>query len=146
MLHAETKLGISSKSFPSFILNAALIMDVVWFSRNQTIHEGKELVISELQRSVSSCFLKHSMAWVLQSSRPASFWVPPEPNQMKINFNVVIRHSGSYIVVSCRDSSSFLCTMYMEQVKAMEPLLGEAMAAARAMEIALLRRWSKVIF
>lgn len=27
----------------------------------------------------------------------------------------------------------------------MDPLLGEAMAVARAMEIALLRQWSKVI-
>lgn len=31
LLNAETTLGISSRSFPSFILRAALTMDVVWF-------------------------------------------------------------------------------------------------------------------
>ncbi|KAB1206399.1 hypothetical protein CJ030_MR7G027599 [Morella rubra] len=36
--------------------------------------------------------------------------------------------------------------MYMEQVQAMDPLLGEAMVAARSVELALAKRWFAVIF
>lgn len=65
---------------------------------------------------------------------------------MKINFDVAIRQSGSYITVSCRDSSSFLYTVYTERIRAMDPLLGETMAIVHAIEIALLKNWPCVIF
>ncbi|KAB1205847.1 hypothetical protein CJ030_MR7G027968 [Morella rubra] len=118
-------------------------MDIVWFSWNQAVHEGKEVVVPDLQTSLTRRVSDHSVAWLKQDTRPALFGVPPEPDFLEINFDVAICQSGSYIVVSCQNSSSSLCTVYMEQVKAMDPLLGEAMAAARAMEIALSRQWSK---
>ena len=65
---------------------------------------------------------------------------------MKINFDVAIRQEGSYIAVSCRDSSSFLCTAYMERIQAVDPFMGETMAAVRAVELALEKRWTHVLF
>ncbi|KAB1213925.1 hypothetical protein CJ030_MR5G017188 [Morella rubra] len=73
-------------------------------------------------------------------------WSPPEPGWMKINFDVAIRQEGSYIAVSCRDSSSSLCTAYMERIQAVDPFMGETMAAVRAVELALEKRWTHVLF
>lgn len=53
LLNAESLLGIQSRSFNSFILNAALIMDVLWFSCNKFLHEGEPVVVSDLQHSLS---------------------------------------------------------------------------------------------
>ncbi|KAB1225939.1 hypothetical protein CJ030_MR1G005470 [Morella rubra] len=96
--------------------------------------------------SLAMRFVESSAAWLVQDSTSTLCWVPPGPNQLKINFEVAIRQSGSYIAVSCRDSSSSLYTAYMEQIRAMDPLLGEAMAAARAVELAQSHQWQMVIF
>ncbi|KAB1211586.1 hypothetical protein CJ030_MR6G013916 [Morella rubra] len=128
------------------MLNAALIMEMLWFSRNKFLHEGEPVVASDLQNSLSRRFSEHSTAWLQQNSRLALCWVPPEPSFMKINFDVAICQIGSHIAVSCRDFSSSLCTVYVKQVKAMDPLLREAMATARAVEIGLEKHWPRVIF
>lgn len=96
LLNAETLLGIRPLSFQSFILHTALLMDVLWFSRNKAIHDGVQIIASDLQNSLSLRFSDHSVSWLLQVSRPAICWIPPEPDQMKIKFDVAIRQSGSF--------------------------------------------------
>ncbi|KAB1210011.1 hypothetical protein CJ030_MR6G023560 [Morella rubra] len=72
--------------------------------------------------------------------------MPPNPGWMKIIFDVVVHHNGSYITISCRDSSSSLCTAYMERIMVMDPLMGESWVAARVVELACQHGWGKVIF
>lgn len=146
ILHAGVELGFRPSSLPSFILNAALILDVLWFPRNKAVHEGKPVVLNELKESLSHRFSDYFHAW---SSRCATFsdtWTPPDLGCLKINFEVAVCQERLYTAVSVRDSSSSLCTVYMERIRAVDPLVGEATAAIRAVEIALSEQWSRVIF
>lgn len=59
---------------------------------------------------------------------------------------MAFRQDRSYIAISCRDSSSSLCTAYMEHIEAMDPLVGEAVAATHAVELALQFDWPRVRF
>ncbi|KAB1199315.1 hypothetical protein CJ030_MR0G025174 [Morella rubra] len=48
--------------------------------------------------------------------------------------------------MSCRDSSSSLCAVYIDRINAMDPLLGEAIAVSTAMTQASRLGWRKVVF
>lgn len=56
------------------------------------------------------------------------------------------RPNGSYIVISVRDSLSFLCMAYIEHLAAMDPLVGEALALVEAMVLARRFQWLRVNF
>lgn len=60
LLNAETLLGFRPLSFQSFILHTALLMDVLWFSRNKAIHDGVQIIASDLQNFLSLRF------WITQ--------------------------------------------------------------------------------
>lgn len=65
---------------------------------------------------------------------------------LKINTDVVIRRHELYIAISVIDYCSSLCFVYMEQLVATDPVVGEAFDLAEAMLLAMRRGWGKVLF
>lgn len=47
---------------------------------------------------------------------------------LKVNSDVAIRSNGSYIAISSRDFTSSFYILYTEQLAAIDPLIGEAVA------------------
>lgn len=77
LLNVNSELGIRSSSMPLFILNTALIYDIPWFSWNRAIHEGKAVIISDLQQSLASRYIEHHVAWISHASSFYVTWTPP---------------------------------------------------------------------
>lgn len=73
-------------------------------------------------------------------------WTLLQPGWLKLNADVTICSSGSYIAVSVRDSCSSLCIAYIERLGTIDLLVGEAFALAEAATLAKQRNWSHVIF
>lgn len=65
LLNANVQFGIRDSCLPSFLLFAALSIDVVWFAHNKVVHEGKVVVIYELQLSLARRYSEHQAAWSL---------------------------------------------------------------------------------
>lgn len=108
ILNTDSVLGLRPSSVPLFILHAALLCDNLWLARNKATHENHTVDIAELRSSLGFRCAEPSLAWASCANCLSATWLPPKPGWMKINFDVAIRHNGSYITISCRDSSNSL--------------------------------------
>lgn len=63
LLSADSWLDISASSVPSFILNAALVMDVLWYNSNQIVHDGVTVMLADLRASLIRRYSAHSSTW-----------------------------------------------------------------------------------
>lgn len=70
---------------------------------------------------INKRYLKHLLVWVDQECSANVQWTPPQPSWLKLNADVVIRLSRSYIAVSVKDSCSSLYMIYIERLGAMDP-------------------------
>ncbi|KAB1226989.1 hypothetical protein CJ030_MR1G014989 [Morella rubra] len=142
LLNADDSLGIPPPQLQMFIINAAIIFYELWYSRNQLLHAGIPCIIKAKLVALARRYADHFHAWhQVQTLGCRLRWVPPEPDWLKVNFDVAVRCNGSFLAVSCRDYTSSLCIVYTERLQATDPLVGEVLAAVRAVELALENNW-----
>lgn len=128
------------------IINAAIIFDTVWQLRNEVRHHSASVDLQHLIRLSKARVANHLMAWSKVESLNPNRWKPPDVGWLKVNTDVAVRAHGSFTAMSCRDSFSSLCFVYMERCNAVDPLLGEAQAVMIAMKQASQQGWSHVYF
>lgn len=146
ILNEDSVLGLDRKLLRAFILNAALVFDVIWHSRNLVVHEDTRPDVGGMIERLRRCFSKHSSAWLEADRSQLAGWQPPPSGWLKVNTDVAIWSSGSYIAISIKDSLSSLCMAYTERLVAMHPPFGEAFALEEAVHLVSSRGWSRVVF
>ncbi|KAB1208754.1 hypothetical protein CJ030_MR6G005863 [Morella rubra] len=146
ILQADSVFNIAVGSLKAFILNAAIVMDCLWFTRNKIIHEDAQVDTRVLISLIRRQYFEHADAWLVKGQDARLCWCPPCDGRLKFNSDVVIRSNGSYIAISVRDSLSSLCMVYTERFAAIDPLVGEALAMVEAMELARRNNWLCVDF
>lgn len=77
----------------------AVVMDTLWFSRNQKVHNltpaDPNLIIQRIQR----CRRQHLAAWGEKAKQDLKIWSPPPDGFVKINTDAAIR--SSYLAIVC---------------------------------------------
>lgn len=116
ILNADMVLGLDKKYLRAFALNAAIVFDVLWHTRNLVVHEDARADIGTIVESIRRRFAEHSGAWNEVDRAVSSSWQPPLSGWLKVNMDVAIRSSESYIAISVRDSHSSLCLAYTERL------------------------------
>lgn len=92
-----------------FLLFAAILFDSLWFSRNQVVHRGIQVIPHIFIEKTRSLFLEHSIAWTnMMQLEHTPRWCPPPETMWKINFDVAIRPSCSFAAVVCQNAAGNL--------------------------------------
>jgi hypothetical protein len=86
-------LSIPKEEVWRFQILAAVVMDHIWFSRNQIIHTAQQPEIDKSIKQIFTSYRAHLSAW--HSSISISAWSPPPVGSMKANFDVAVRKDFS---------------------------------------------------
>jgi hypothetical protein len=96
IIYPPIKLDIPFADIRNFQIYTALVLDVIWFSRNKLIHEAIQPDVPKIMQQLKITHNYHILAW--QASTLSSFWSPPQQGCVKGNFDVVVR--GNFVVAA----------------------------------------------
>jgi hypothetical protein len=97
--------GIPLANSHHFQIYAAIFCDLMWFYRNQAVHNGILPEVLKLPAHINRVSLEHLAAWTSKLSPIRELWSPPPPNVFKINFDTAIMDVFSSQAAICRNSN-----------------------------------------
>ncbi|KAB1203090.1 hypothetical protein CJ030_MR8G005522 [Morella rubra] len=77
LLDPVPSLSLPTDQSELIILYAAILMDVIWFSRNQVMHGGRRDDFGTIIRRIHRLYVEHSMAWSALVPIQSIRWSPP---------------------------------------------------------------------
>lgn len=129
IINPSFSFGIPHKDAHLFQIFAAVLCDLLWWSRNEAVHDGIILDILVLTNSTKKTVLEHYNAWTSCSQPVNTKWAPPAVGSYKINFDSAIRESFSAQAAVCRDSNGYIIEAVSRINPPCDPNYGEALAA-----------------
>ncbi|KAB1219818.1 hypothetical protein CJ030_MR3G009460 [Morella rubra] len=96
LLDPTASLSLPADQAELLIRYGAILMDVIWCSRNQVVHNGKRDDVGTVIRRIHRLYVKHSKAWIVAAPVEIIAWQPPRGSGWKINFDVAIRPDCSF--------------------------------------------------
>jgi hypothetical protein len=109
-------------------------MDLIWFSRNKSIHDDVFPPAAKVLHQILFNLDKHILDWKDWSS--PYLWFPPLLGSFKGNFDVTIKGSFFVATATIYDSSRSIILAATQHLYSSEVLLGEATAALLATRLA----------
>ncbi|KAB1207366.1 hypothetical protein CJ030_MR7G017451 [Morella rubra] len=146
ILNADRDFNIEKGSLKAFGMNASIVLDCLWYSRNKLIHEAIPVDIRVLIEMIKRRYAEHANAWFEVGQVMRLRWKPPSSGWLIVNSDVAIRPNRSYIAISVRDFLSSLYMLYTERFAAMDPLVGKVVALVKAFSVARHCQWKPVEF
>uniref|UniRef100_A0A2N9I2Q1 CCHC-type domain-containing protein n=1 Tax=Fagus sylvatica TaxID=28930 RepID=A0A2N9I2Q1_FAGSY len=133
-----------------FMLLGAIILDVIWKSRNLKVHENKVIEVGRALRSIQASFCEHGLGHskpnVSNSSVFVTRWEKPGRGVIKLNFDAAIGMDFSYVAVVARDWRGELVFALSKKAKTIIPLQAEMEAIWWSMQLALSHGFSAICF
>jgi hypothetical protein len=136
ILSPHSTFGIPKSETHLFQIFAAVLCDLLWFSRNKAHHEGIIPNISILASTIRNTALVHAAAWKVSSPSEPEPWCPPPLGHHKINFDTAIRESFSAQAAVCRNHKGQIIKAISLISPPCSPNYGEALAAQLAASLA----------
>jgi hypothetical protein len=121
--------GIPKKEAHLFQIFVAVLCDLLWFSRNKTVHEGSIPNILKLADTIKQTALAHSAAWKTAPKPLTESWSPPSKGAFKINFDTAIRDQFLAQAAVYRDHFGTIISVRSQISPSCDPTYGEALAA-----------------
>jgi hypothetical protein len=137
IIHPFSSLGIPLADTHLFQIFAAVLCDLLWFSRNKAVHEGVIPDINALAKSIRKTSLDHAAAWKTTSASTQELWSPPPEGTFKVNFDTAIRKQFSVQAAVCRDSKGQITKALSQISPPCDANYGEALAAQLAASLAV---------
>ena len=88
-----------------FQIYAAVLCDIMWFSKNQAVHKGVIPKASSLAANIRRVSLEHYAAWSSKLLPITEAWTKPPQGWCKLNFDVVFSEGFSTQAAICRNSN-----------------------------------------
>lgn len=147
ILHADSTLHLPFEDFQPFILFFAILLDSLQFSKNQFVHHGIQAEPPMVIDKIRALYFKHSLAWneVLRPT-PPTLWRPPPDNVWKINFDVAVRNSYSFVAAVCRNIEGTILFAWIKSLPPSQPLVGKARATLFAVQEVCFLQFENIIF
>lgn len=146
ILNADRDFNIEKGSLKAFAMNASIVLDCLWYSRNKLIHEAIPVDTRVLIEMIKRRYAEHANTWFEVGQVVRLRWKPPSSGWLIVNSDVAIRPNRSYIAISVRDFLSSLYMLYTECFAAMNPLVGEVVALVKAFSVARHCQWKPMEF
>ncbi|KAK7822242.1 hypothetical protein CFP56_036642 [Quercus suber] len=131
-----------------FLLFGALVLEQLWFARNQAIH--KEINFSpnkELQVVLKKFSEHHVVLFDVPLVLPRHFysWIRPEQEAVKINCDAAVGLDHSFIAIVARDCRGYLILSMSKRVESILPIQAEAEAINLATCVTVNRGFEYVV-
>ena len=112
-----------------FQIFAVVHCDIIWFSRNQAIHEGILPNALKLAENIKRVIMEHFTAWSSKQKLDKKTWSKPPPDCYKINFDAVSSEDFSTQVAVSRNSNGKIIKMFSQFRPPCSSTYGGALAA-----------------
>lgn len=119
-----------------FFIQAAILFDVMWFARNQSVHEGIIPIPADLVSNLKRRLMEHRAAWREHDIIQNLVWHPPEEGFLKFNCDVAVRGHMSFLASFTRDHRGNFLYASSDFVISTNPLLAELKAILLAVQTA----------
>lgn len=129
--------GLPSDAFLHFQLYALNTWDLLWWSRNQIVHNEAVLDILSLVARKSKVSEDHLAAWARRGEiTEIACWSPPSLGQIKVNFDVALRAGFFVGAAVLHDHQGRVVGAKVQQSSVVGPLEGEVFATSLGLEVA----------
>lgn len=146
LMNSSSSLNLDFISERDFLLQAAVIIDTIWFSRNLMVHQGKLQGPLEMMMDMKRRLCEHLAAWSEIEAVQQLRWQPPLPGFFKVNFDATLRGSTAFLGLVCRPPNGILLQAWGDYVLTSNPLLAEIRACISACQTAHHVNLKQVIF
>jgi hypothetical protein len=137
ILFPNQTFGIPLANIHLFQIYAAILCDMLWFSRNKAIHKGVLPDASKFAEDINRISLDHHAAWKTKAQPMRELWSPPQAGNFKVNFNTAIRDLFSVQAAVCRDSTGAIVKVLYQYSPPSEASYDEAQVALLAAFLAI---------
>lgn len=131
MLDPSTLPSLAPDDYHLFQLYALISWDIIWWTRNQIIHNEAKLDVLHMPNRVNRLCREHLGAWRQKKLAQLAQWIPPTMGSVKVNFDVAM---GAAVI---RDHSGMFVGAAVQQFQVTDSLVGEVRAAHLGVEEAL---------
>jgi hypothetical protein len=145
ILTPNLSFGIPLADLHLFQIFAAVLCDLLWFSRNQAVHKGEIPDALKLAEKIKKVTSEHFAAWSLKKKIVKEKWSKPPLGFCKVNFDTAIREDFSAQAAVCRDSNGVILKVLSQILPSCSPVFGEALAAQLASDLASFMKLDQVI-
>jgi hypothetical protein len=112
ILFPNQTFGIPLADIHLFQIYAAILCDMLCFSRNKAIRKGVLPDASKFAEDISRISLDHHAAWKTKAQPMRELWSPLQVGNFKVNFDTAIRDLFSVQAAVCRDSTGAILYQY----------------------------------
>jgi hypothetical protein len=132
ILSPNCAFGIPVEDSHFFRIYAAVLCDIMWFSRNQAVHKSVIPKVTSLADKIRRVALEHYAAWSSILKPITEAWIKPPLGWCKVNFDAAIREDFSTQAAVCRNSNGVIIKTISQVSPPCSPVYGEAQAAKLA--------------
>ena len=111
ILTPNNVFGIPLADLHLFQIFAAVLCDLLWFSRNQAIHKGERPDALVLTTNIKKVLMEHYAAWSSIKKPVKDIWTKPPQDFYKVNFDAAIREDFSTQAAVCKNSNGMIIKM-----------------------------------
>ncbi|KAM6563300.1 hypothetical protein CsatB_023298 [Cannabis sativa] len=137
------KMGINSDEV---FLYASIVIDTIWRTRNDKVHNKKVSNISQCVDYISNSYADYR-ASLLPAPSPSEVicWKPPPHGWIKLNCDVKVGLDSMYAAVVARNHLGVVERIQSSSLAFCDALCGEATACCLALEVAKEAGWKFII-
>lgn len=99
VLNPRKRLAITSSDEHPVVVYIVVAMDMIWFLRNQKVHEGISADPSLLLNRIKRCYQQHLVAWRAKNYQEQRIWIAPTDGVFKINIDAAVK--SSFVTLAC---------------------------------------------
>lgn len=99
IFQVDCAFNMKERNLQAFVLNVAIVMDVIWHTRNKMVHLSEPVNTGDVVMAIRRRYVKHTAAWVEVGRSANLHWNPPQLRFLKLNSDVAVRSNGSYITI-----------------------------------------------
>jgi hypothetical protein len=119
-----------------FQIYVVVLCDMLWFSKNQAIHNGVIPDVSMLAANINRISLEHYTTWTTISNLVRELWSPSSTDIFKVNFDAAIRELFSVKAAICRNFKGQIIKIFSQVRPPCNPTYGKAQTAILAVSLA----------
>lgn len=133
----------------NFFLFNVIIMEHLWWIRNQLLHNDQVGSTEASLAWIESKYKELSMAFEFRrrqglDRRPKFFWCKPSTGFIKLNTDVAMAKKGSFLAVVARNDRGDLLHIYSFKSPISIPVIEELKGVLKSMQLTSMQRWTRV--
>lgn len=144
---------ISNRDREDVILFSSLIMDHIWWVRNERLHRDNQVSLEASVWTVLERFNEFKFALsnlLIPDNRSLtdfvhSGWSPPSKRVIKINLDAAVKGHLNFLGIVAPNEHGDVMEIHSFKVCTQDPLTAELMAIKEAMELSLKNVWKQII-